>query len=362
MSTFKDILYIEMITLKEIAEQGKVSIATVSNILNGKTNVSEETRERVLKIIKETGYKPNYMARGLRAASTKTIGLIVDDISEFSSPTIINGIMARLEANGYKTILENLRFYSKWGHDWEHTDAYKQSIEAAIEEFSIIKTDGIIYVAGHAREITELPSSLQVPLVICYAFTKREGTPCIMIDDKSAAFAMTEHFIENKQFKIGVITGAANNIHTDERLEGYKMALAAHNISFDNRLVKTGNWYSNSGYEGCKALLSDFPDLSAIFCFNDIMAAGVYKYLNETGRKPGKDISVTGFDNRDISTLVMPPLTTMEIPLFSVGETGAQTLLDMIKEKSEDADAKFDNKKIYIPCTLIDRNSVIKNK
>ena len=86
-----------MITLKELAIRSNVSIATVSNILNGKSNVSKETRERVMQIIKETGYKPNYMARGLRASSTKTIGLIVDDITEFSTPKIIDGIMSELK-------------------------------------------------------------------------------------------------------------------------------------------------------------------------------------------------------------------------------------------------------------------------
>ena len=345
-----------MITLKELAERSNVSIATVSNILNGKTNVSETTRKRVLKIIKETGYKPNYMARGLRASSTKTIGLIIDDISEFSSPAIINGIMEYLESKGYKTILENLRFYSKWGHGWEFTTDYKRTIEAAIEEFSIIKTDGIIYVAGHARDISVLPLSLNIPLVISYAFTTRPDIPFIMIDDVDAAFTMTEHLIERNCRKIGLITGTPDNIHTIKRLEGYKKALEKHGIPYDEALVRTGNWHSESGYEECKNLLQACPELSAIFCFNDIMAAGAYKYLNETGRIPGKDVSIAGFDNRDISSFMTPPLTTMEIPLGTVGERAAATILEMINGKED-----F-NQKIYIPCKLIDRDSVIKDK
>ena len=107
-----------MVTLKEIAEKCSVSITTVSNILNGKSNVSERTKERVLQVIKETGYRPNYMARGLRAARTNSVGIIIDDLTEFSSTGIIDGIMSYFDEHNYKAILENLRFYSKWGTKW----------------------------------------------------------------------------------------------------------------------------------------------------------------------------------------------------------------------------------------------------
>ena len=170
-----------MVTLKELAEKSGVSIATVSNILNGKSNVSERTRARVLSIIEETGYTPNYMARGLRAASTRTIGVIADDISEFSTPKIINGIMEVLEENGYRTILANLRFYTKWERSNKTSEDYKKAIKSAADEFTSIKTDGIIYVSGHARNISEIPDDLSLPVVVAYAFTSRAGTPFIVL-------------------------------------------------------------------------------------------------------------------------------------------------------------------------------------
>lgn len=344
-----------MITLKELAEKSNVSIATISNTLNGKANVSEETRNRILKIVKETGYKPNYMARGLRASSTKTIGLIVDDITAFSTPQIINGIMSLLEEKGYRTIFENLRFYSRWGIKTKDNEEYKAAINSAIEEFTTIKTDGIIYIADHARNICEIPEELSLPLVICYAFTDRPNTPFIMIDDENAAFSITEYLIDNNCSKIGVITGSEDNIHTEKRTLGYKKALEKHGINLEESLVKTGDWERESGYQKAKELVKENKGLSAIFCYNDIMAAGAYQYLNEKGIIIGKDISLVGFDNRDVSDFLNPPLTTMEIPLFPIGEAAAQAILDLIKsKKSED--------KIYIPCKLIDRQSVIKDK
>ena len=118
-----------MVTLKKIAELCSVSITTVSNILNGKSNV----------------YKPNYMARGLRASKTNTLGIIIDDLTEFSSPQIIDGIMSFCEENNYKAILENLRFYSKWGTKWYHNQGYKVAVQQAIEEFSSIKISNFTF-------------------------------------------------------------------------------------------------------------------------------------------------------------------------------------------------------------------------
>lgn len=343
-----------MVTLKELAEKSGVSIATVSNILNGKSNVSERTRARVLSIIEETGYTPNYMARGLRAASTRTIGVIADDISEFSTPKIINGIMEVLEENGYRTILANLRFYTKWERSNKTSEDYKKAIKSAADEFTSIKTDGIIYVSGHARNISEIPDDLSLPVVVAYAFTSRAGTPFIVFDDESAAFEMTEHLISAGSNRIGVITGMDDNIHTQKRLDGCKKAMQAHALQLDSRLIAAGDWSMQSGYDGCRKLLSEDAHLPAIFCLNDIMAAGAYKYLAEIGKVPGRDISVAGFDNRDISACLNPPLTTMEIPLTAIGEASARTMLNLIESGSR-ADEK-----IRLPCRLIARQSVIK--
>ena len=173
-----------MVTLKEIAEKCSVSITTVSNILNGKSNVSENTKERVLKVIKETGYRPNYMARGLRASKTNSVGIIIDDLTEFSSTGIIDGIMSYFDEHHYKAILENLRFYSKWGTKWYHNKGYEDSVQQSIDEFESIKVDGIIYVAGHARCISCIPENLNIPLVISYAFTENPGISSVEFDDR----------------------------------------------------------------------------------------------------------------------------------------------------------------------------------
>ena len=111
-----------MITLKDIAKECGVSTATVSNILNGKNKVSEETRNRVLKVVNDRGYKLNYVAQGLRKQKTQTIGVIAEDIAQFTTPEIIEGIMEVCEERGYRTIVQNLRLYARWQDLWFDND------------------------------------------------------------------------------------------------------------------------------------------------------------------------------------------------------------------------------------------------
>ena len=343
-----------MITLKQIAEECSVSITTVSNILNGKSNVSEDTKERVLKVIKATGYRPNYMARGLRASKTNSVGIIIDDLTEFSSTGIIDGIMSYFDDHKYKAILENLRFYSKWGTKWYHNKGYEDSVQQAIDEFVSIKVDGIIYVAGHARAISCIPENLNIPFVISYAFTEQNDISSVEFDDVKAACDMTNHLIQKGHKKIAVIAGSKNNIHTERRLEGFKKAMTDNNLSVNNNDIKFGKWDSESGYECAKELL-EASDYTAIFCFNDLMAAGAYDCLYEKNLVPGKNISVAGFDNRTMSQYLKPALTTVEIPLYDIGRKSAELILNQINSPDD-----FTKQQSFVECQLIERNSVCK--
>ena len=341
-----------MVTLKEIAERCSVSITTVSNILNGKSNVSQSTKDRVLQVIKETGYHPNYMARGLRASKTYSVGIIIDDLTEFSSTGIIDGIMSYFDEHKYKAILENLRFYSKWGTKWYHNKGYEESVQQAIDEFESIKVDGIIYVAGHARCISCIPDNLNIPLVISYAFTEKAGIPSVEFDDMQAAFDLTKHLIQNGHKKIAVIAGTKNNIHTTRRLEGFKKAMKENDLPVKDSDIRYALWDTPSGYENAKSLLEG-SDYTAVFCFNDLMAAGVYDYLYEKKLVPGKDISVAGYDNRTMSQYLKPALTTVEIPLYDIGRKSAELILKQINNPDY-SEAQHH----FVQCGIIERESV----
>lgn len=341
-----------MITLKEIAKECGVSTATVSNILNGKNKVSEETREKVMAVVKERGYKLNYVAQGLRKQKTQTIGVIAEDIVQFTTPEIIEGIMEVCEERGYRTIVQNLRLYSRWQDLWFDNDKmYYSVMDPAVQEMASIRVDGIVYVAGHARNIHRFPSEYQIPSVLAYAYSQEKDVPSVVIDDEEGARLIVEHLIKKGHTKIGVMAGEQENIHTKLRILGYQKALFDAGILYNPELICYAGWGKELSYGAAEKLLS--KDITAIFCMSDRNAGGVYKYLFEKGKQAGRDISIVGFDDEMISDFMTPRLTTMRIDRLQIGKRAVELLFDKMEGKEVPDEIK-------VPCRLIDRESVFK--
>jgi len=326
-----------MVTLKEIAEICNVSVTTVSNILNGKAKAGEETKKRVLEVVKEMGYQPNYIAQGLRNNKTKTIGIIAEDLAQFTTPAIIESIMKYCEAEGYRTVVQNLRLYGRWEDRWYHNDeAYHSVLYPTIQQLKALKVDGIIYIAGHARVIQAFPEDFNIPAVMTYAYNESDNVPSVVLDDEGAAYEMVKHVLDKGHRKIGVIGGLATNIHTQKRLLGYQSALFDAEVLFDPALICYGDFERETGYKYAKILIEEHS-VSAIFGMTDRIAGGVYDYLEEKGLVAGIDISVVGFDDQDIASFFRPPLTTARLPLYTIGTRSAEVLLDMLKEEDNNS-------------------------
>lgn len=345
-----------MVTLKEIAQMCGVSLSTVSNILNGKKKASEATRQRVLEIMKQTGYQPNYFAQGMRKRKTKMIGIITEDLKLFSSPPIIEKIMAYCEDNIYRTILVNLRLYDKWENTWFNDEKkLRTALNPAIKELLSIKVDGIIYVAGHSRVINCFPDDFPVPAVVVYAYSKSPKFTSIVIDDEKGGFDMTRYLISMGHRKIGVIAGEADNMHTRKRILGYQRALYEEQIPCNPDWIVYGDWERQSGFYEAEKLIKANKGITAIFCMNDAMAAGVYDYLEEHNMKVGEDISVAGYDNMEISDYLKPSLTTNEIQFAEIGTKASEIMIGALAEESERSNVP---EIIKIPCRMIIRKSV----
>lgn len=349
-----------MVTLKEIAQACNVSVTTVSNILNGKAKAGEETKQRVLQMVKEMGYQPNYIAQGLRNSKTHTIGIIAEDIAQFTTPGMIESIMAYFEKKGYRAIVQNLRLYGRWEDRWYHNEeAYHSVFDPALHELMSVKVDGILYIAGHARIIKSFPEDFQIPSVMAYAYTESEKIPSIAIDDTASAYELVKHLLDMGHRKIGVIGGYPDNIHTQKRLLGYQKALFDAQILFEPELVRYGNFERSTGYKECEALID--AGVTAIFCMTDRMAGGAYDRIEEKGLKVGKDISVVGFDDQDIAAYFRPALTTTKLPLQEIGFQAAKLLIDRI-EAGEEEPVESEITEILIPCTIQKRKSVCDTK
>lgn len=335
-----------------------VSTSTISNVLNGKRKVSEATRQKVLDIVKKTGYQPNYFAQGMRKQKTNIIGIIAEDLIQFSSPPIIERIMAYCEDMHYRTILINMRMYDKWMDTWYDDEEKLQSVlKPAIRELISIKVDGIIYVAGHARLANCFPDDFEVPAIVVYAYSKSPNFASVVIDDEKGGYDMTRYLISRGHRKIGVIAGTADNLHTQKRILGLQKALYEERIPFNPDWIKYGNWKRDSGYREAEGLIRE--DVTAIFCLNDDMAAGVYDYLYEHGLRAGEDISIAGYDNMEISGYLKPALTTNEIPFVQIGIKSAELMIKLLNDEYE---LKPGSEIIKMPCRIIERDSVKKIK
>lgn len=342
-----------MVTIKEIAKKCDVSIATVSNILNGKPNASEETKKKVLNAVKELNYTPNSVAKNLKMKKSKAIGVIAEDITVFCTPEIIDGITKCCEEFGYHILLTNMRMFKKFSDSYYNNEDFEQIVDKEIKELLSKQVDGIIYVTAHERKLKCFPDNLNIPAIIAYGYSKNENVPSVVVNDKNGSYTIIEYLIKNGHSKIGVITGKENSIHTNDRLSGYQKALYDNNICFNPDFVEIGDWTRETGYKKAEILIN--KGVTAIFCMSDIMAGGVYDKLEELSKKVGDDISVVGFDNRELSVFYHPKLTTISLPLFEIGYKACNVIIDNLINNIDIKNQIFEEE-----CHLIERSSVKK--
>lgn len=343
-----------MVTLTDIAKLAGVSPSTVSNILNDRTNVSEDTKKRVLQIIKETGYEPNYFASSMRRRSTKMVGIVVEDLTIYTMP-IVERIMSVLEDEGYKTVLTNLRMYDKWRDTWYYDETKLFSeVASAMNQIRPIKVDGIVYVGGHCRYLRILSEYEDMNLVVAYAISKDSRIPSIIINDEKGGYDVTKYLLEMGHKKIAVIGGVDENLHTKMRLAGYQRALYEYGILYNPNMVAYGNWLRHSGYDAAEKIFKTEP--TALFCMNDYMAAGVYDYCYEHKIRIPEDISIIGYDNVELSEYLVPKLTTCQINAGNIGKQSAIELLSKLRLIEEKKDLQ--ERLVYIDCDMVYRDSV----
>ena len=352
-----------MVTLTDIAQMAGVSPSTVSNIINNRTNVGEDTKRRVLQIIEDTGYEPNYFASSIRKRSTNMIGIVVEDLTIYTLP-IVERIMAVLEDAGYKTLLTNLRMYDKWRDTWYYDETKLiYELRNAMTQIRPIKTEGVVYVGGHCRHLRILSEFKDMNLVVAYAISKDDEIPSVIINDEKGGYDVTNYLFDMGHTRIGVIGGADENLHTQMRLAGYQKSLFEHGTLYDPNMVVYGNWLRESGYTAAEKLLKKKP--TALFCMNDYMAAGVYDYCYEKKIRIPEDISVIGYDNVELSEYLVPKLSTCQINSGDIGKKAAHEMLGKLSGKSDEtADISHNPENIInVSCNMIIRDSVkyIKN-
>jgi len=340
-----------VVTIKKIAQLTRVSIATVSNVLNGKAGAASEAKAReIIDVARNLYYMPNMLAKSLKRRKTNTIGIITEDLTVFNTPEIVDGIDACCEENGYEIILTNMRLFKRYNNNFTDTSRHHELLDATLRNMSAKQIEGIVYVGYHCRELVHLPSRVQVPFVYAYCYPKDGIYPSVLYDDEKAAFDVTELLIQRGHRKIGVICGPVSSYHTQARLRGVVRAQTKNRIQPKQNLVVFGDWERQSGYNLAGQLID--AGVSAIFSFNDLMASGIYERAAELGLQIGSDLALFGFDNRDICQGYVPALSTVEPPLHEIGRKCAEIILNQIKRR------RIVKKRLFLPCTIHERNSV----
>jgi LacI family transcriptional regulator len=247
-----------------------------------------------------------------------------------------------------------MRLAKRYNNDFTDTPKHHELMDAMVRNMLAKQVEGIVYVGYHCREISYLPSRMQVPLVYAYCYPREDLYPSVLYDDEKAAHEVTELLIARGHRNIGVICGPENSFHTQARLRGFNKALGDHGLTGGQDRVVYGDWERLSGYRLAATLLD--AGVSAIFSFNDLMASGVYERVVERGLKIGEDISLFGFDNRDISQGHTTGISTVELPLNGMGRTCAELIIGQIQRR------RMGKKRISLPCIIHERNSIAENK
>lgn len=340
-----------MATIKEIAHMAEVSTTTVSNVLNGKPGAASDAKAKeIFDLARQLSYTPNAFAKNLKQQKSNSIGIITEDLTVFNAPEIVDGIDAYCEENGYEIILANMRLFKRYNNDFTDTPQHQSLLDELVRNMMAKQIEGLIYVGYHCREIHCLPSLLSVPLVYAYCFPQNMQYSAVLYDDEKAAYDVTCSLIAKGHRNIGVLCGPISSFHTQCRLKGVQKALFDHGILYNASAVLYGDWTRNSGYEAANEMNN--MGCTAVFSFNDLMASGLYEWFTEQGMEIGSDISIFGFDNRDISRGYTYKISTVELPLNEIGRKSAELVLQQV------AGNKVEPERILLPCDILERNSV----
>ena len=341
-----------MATIREISEKTGVSIATVSKVLNGKSGVNAFTREMILAAARELNYRPNLHARSLKSGRSSTIGIITEDLTVFNSPEIVDGIAQACDEAGYHYILGNLRFYKRYGNGPRDPKESIMLVHSAVEDMLTKQVDGIVYIGCHSHIVVSLSEHPETKFVCAYCISRDEKIPSIIYNEEKAAFDLTNLLLDRGHRRIGMITGPMNSTHSVNRSRGHMRSLFERSIPYDPSLTLEGDWERDSGFEQGAKLLA--MGATAIFAQNDLMAVGVLDYCSANGISVGKDVSLIGFDNRDIASVSRPRLSTVALPLFEIGQKAAGELLSILAGNAPSHHI------IELDCEIIERESTMK--
>lgn len=334
------------VTLQDVANRAGVSLATASFAINGTgpSKVSTETRRRVRDMAADLGYRPNAMARNLSRARSSFIGLITDSIATTPyAGELIRGVQDAAREDDHVILIAN-------------TESDPQAARDVISMMLDHQVRGVVYSTWYHRMV-EVPADLAgVPIVLANCYTDGDHVQSFVPDETGGGRSATELLVSRGHRRIAFINSTLPAPATTGRLHGYRDALCAHGIQYDADLVLSAIPDQDGGYDAGRRLMRIAPPPSAVFCYNDRMAMGLYDALKEHGVRIPDDIAIVGFDNQEIiAAHLRPALTTVALPHYEIGYRSLKWLLSSGLDQQCPARAPV---RTLAACPVIDRRSV----
>jgi LacI family transcriptional regulator len=334
-----------MATMRDVAYEAEVSVATVSACVSGRRFVSPQLKARVERAIAELGYQPDGVARSLRTGSSDLIGLIIPDISNPFFTEFVRDVELLAQAYGYATILADSAF---------NVATEKKMLGLMRQQ----RVDGVVLCPAGKREDYRFGNwPRDLPLVIVDNAWDDTPFDTITLDNVVTAMEMTQHIIDQGHRQIAIVTGPKGNHTGDERLAGFERAMANAGIALHPDLVRHGDFREAGGYQEALALLDLKPRPSAVFVTNNNMLIGVMRALHDRGLKAPDDMSVASIDDFPWAGAFRPGLTTARQPVRRFAEHALRLIRKRVFEAEESP-----REQIMLKAELVIRESVAKKR
>ena len=316
------------VTIKDVAELAGVSFKTVSRVVNQEGGVKAEMRDRVQAAIEKLNYQPNLSARRLRGKSA-TIGFIYNNPNSNYVITMLHGILATCRANSYELVVHPCDTDSD-------TDDVLEEILALTRRSMVAGLVLTPPISENPQVIKKLDEAgIKFSRIVSSSEPPDDAERTIYIDDRRAAYQITEHLIKQNHSQISFFNGDPEHHSSDERLEGYKSAMRDNGIKIPKRLILEGHYTFESGMERAKKILSSDNIPTAIFACNDEIAAGALFAARMLGINVPEQLSIVGFEDSPFSRQSWPSLTTAKQPNDEIAGHATQLLIELLREDDE---------------------------
>jgi LacI family transcriptional regulator len=304
--------------MRDVARLARVSVTTVSSIVNGRGRISPEVTRRVKDAIATLDFHPNELARGLKVNRTYTIGIILPDVSNLFFNDILRGVETEARRNGYSVIL----------CDSNEDPAQEQELLTLLIRRRV---DGILLASTQASLAESRLAMRRAPIVCFDRHPEGFEGPAVVVDNVRASYEATRHLTELGHQHIAIIAGLETTLTGSGRLEGFRKALQEAHLPLREEYIRPGGFSTEGGYRAALEILQLPNPPTAILVCNNQMTLGLMRALRDLGLKCPQEVSVVGFDDFDWSDLFSPRLTTIVQPSYEMGKRATELLLQVIQ-------------------------------